>query len=141
MPEEQGPFVYQSSADDPTQHVLSAGNCCPLERLRPRRSRSTWTSYLDALLRTNGRSHVAGWRPIATAPKDGTLIDLWCGDGRAADCKWGSYYRADAEHPKPVTFAGWVYYHEAWGEWVEINHEHPETITHWMPLPDSPQGE
>lgn len=29
------------------------------------------------------------WQPVETAPKDGTLIDLWFGiGGREADCRW-----------------------------------------------------
>ncbi len=28
------------------------------------------------------------WRPLETAPKDGTLLDMWCGGLRLADVYW-----------------------------------------------------
>lgn len=68
------------------------------------------------------------WRPIETAPKDGSLIDLWCGDyERVADAKWDTKRRA------------WV----EWGidgfdcmEWVRLPDYYKPT--HWMPLPEPP---
>lgn len=51
------------------------------------------------------------WQPIETAPKDGTVIDLWYPDfGRLAD----QWYDADD---------GWF---------VAPN------PTHWMPIPEPP---
>jgi hypothetical protein len=62
------------------------------------------------------------WRPINTAPKDGTLILAW--DGRAALLAyWG---RSNAVNP-----FGWI------GGHCHINHI--DQPTHWMPLPDPPQ--
>jgi hypothetical protein len=53
------------------------------------------------------------WRPIETAPKDGTRLMLW--DSRA-----GGY---------AVT-----------GAWVAGSADDHETITHWQPLPAPPEA-
>lgn len=61
---------------------------------------------------------MAGWKPIETAPKDGTEILLRSARGRVADGAWG----------QPDGWANpncWV--------WPYINQE----PTHWMPLPAS----
>lgn len=65
-----------------------------------------------------------GWRPIETAPKDGTLVDLWVCDGsvgdRLADCQWlgGKWF--------------WRY---------PTASEVSSTPTHWQPLPPPPPSE
>ena len=66
------------------------------------------------------------WQPIETAPKDGTLVDLWIqwrdgGPWREADCTWvhGAWWTAGREAP-------------AEGETYKA--------THWMPIPDGPTG-
>jgi hypothetical protein len=65
-----------------------------------------------------------GWQPIETAPKDGTVIDLWCGGERYADCQW---YK---------------------NEWREYRYDDFDSLallpverlpTHWMPLPTAPK--
>ena len=59
--------------------------------------------------------NISQWQPIETAPKDGTIIDLWVpGFGRLVDQWWDD------------------------GAWsgVVSNSE----VSHWMPLP-SPPGE
>ena len=78
------------------------------------------------------------WQPIETAPKDGTVIDLWVSgefEGRYAGCFWGKplhccgeYGRhCDSEwHDLPV---GWV---------TDFNEPLTELPTHWMPPPDAP---
>jgi hypothetical protein len=66
------------------------------------------------------------WQPIATAPLDGTEVDLWC---KPADYPYGG--RATDCH-----------YH--CGEWLkygadpEIGFIKIENATHWRPLPDPP---
>ena len=67
-----------------------------------------------------------GWKPISTAPKDGTKIDIWCFNGE----RW--------------TDAFW---HQGLGYWV-MDWGGPRgergTITpfgqptHWMPIPERP---
>lgn len=65
-----------------------------------------------------------GWFPIESAPKDGTLIDLWNykSDERYADCWW--------EDESRYTTAGFFY---AEGE-VKISE-----FSHWHPLPEPPE--
>lgn len=76
-----------------------------------------------------------GWQPIETAPKDGSIIDLLCEDGRWADCYWGAPEHCCGEagqycdsewHGAPD---GWV--------WSTMNEFLPseEPPTHWMPVP------
>lgn len=73
-----------------------------------------------------------GWRDIATAPKDGSLVDLWC----VNHLKWN----------KP----GERLVSRKWGpciDWMGIEREGwglPDDYepTHWMPLPPAPgEGE
>lgn len=60
------------------------------------------------------------WQPIESAPKDGTIIDLWArgltGMRRVADCQVRN------------------------GEWYCRAHfDIVRHATHWMPLPDPPE--
>lgn len=67
------------------------------------------------------------WMPIETAPKDGTIVDLFIDGGRLADCKfldgawhyWTEYgeYQYDPDYRR-----------------IDWKHE----ATHWMPLPEPP---
>jgi hypothetical protein len=70
------------------------------------------------------------WKPIGTAPKDGTII-LSC--GTYAD-------RNDlGEHPRAVVWK--IYHPNAPGKGTWRNHlGHKENfLTHWMPLPVAPE--
>lgn len=78
------------------------------------------------------------WRDISTAPKDGTLVDLWCinhlrwdkAGQRVTSVSWG-------------TVSDWM-----GNERQDWQHGHGEDFepTHWMPLPappaamDTPKG-
>jgi hypothetical protein len=83
------------------------------------------------------------WRDIATVPKDGTVIDLWCPavtlpNGyvlearRKANCRW------NVEHEKGGYWEG---------EFIECEDSFTElgawcqAPTHWMPLPEPPTEE
>jgi hypothetical protein len=77
--------------------------------------------------RTRVSAPVATWQPNSTAPKDGTMIDLWgdfirqgesWGQDRIAECYWRD--------------SGW--YHTQRGE-IE---PHRFVPTHWQPLPPAP---
>jgi hypothetical protein len=60
------------------------------------------------------------WQPIETAPRDGTMIDVWAWPGeRIPDVSW----------------------REEWGQWL---HDDGNGLlscvpTHWMPLPAPPE--
>jgi len=78
-----------------------------------------------------------GWQPIATAPRDGTTIDVWVGGEfprRIADVRWR----------KPTDSEWWVHagdtiekpdstWHDTWGPFGKDSQP-----THWMPLPAPP---
>lgn len=80
-----------------------------------------------------------GWQDIASAPKNGTVIDLWDADvGRLADCRWG--------HPEHSCGEAGQYCDSDWhGEresWVDITFNARLSdcdLTHWMPLPEAPE--
>jgi hypothetical protein len=59
-----------------------------------------------------------GWRPIATAPRDGRRVLGWC---------------AGWPGPTPIHFE--------WGDWAFDNTMPADTATHWMPLPTPPSGD
>lgn len=71
----------------------------------------------------------AQWKPIETAPKDGTIIDLWddmykC---RVTGARW-AHHRC--ENGKPIG-------EKSWGR-NSIDGPFVGIPTHWMPLPKPP---
>jgi hypothetical protein len=83
---------------------------------------------------------MSGWLPIATAPKDGTKIDLLFPypRGRTIDCYWGAsdLYGGDT----------WIWRTPTWGQgellpegqWYIHCYPNMEP-THWMLPPDPPE--
>ncbi len=74
------------------------------------------------------------WRPIATAPKDGTVIDLWVtysgGAERCASCFWDIH-----EDWGPGFVPRWrQQYAEASGSSFDVS----GIPTHWQPVPAPP---
>jgi hypothetical protein len=67
------------------------------------------------------------WRPIETAPKDGTWIVAWCVHPYAS-----SMTQPD-EYVGPVV-ASWIDHNGGGWTW----HGHLGNFTHWMPLPPPP---
>jgi hypothetical protein len=75
------------------------------------------------------------WQPIETAPKDGTLVDVWV--------------IGYSNEPKRFTDAWFSEGHWWYAEWapdcevhaLDLNDEHtlPSEVTHWMPLPEPPK--
>lgn len=76
------------------------------------------TMRVFAALEAMGCAVVQGWQPIESAPRDGTVIDLWANGLRYADAYWdgGCFSVLDST-----------------GYGVEVDEP-----THWMPLPASP---
>jgi hypothetical protein len=69
------------------------------------------------------------WRPIATAPKDGTKVDLWSEvEDRITDAKWhrGAWCTSESH------VGGYVW------SWDALSYQ--GRITHWMPLPPPPEA-
>lgn len=91
-----------------------------------------------------------GWQPIETAPKDGTVIDVWLdswtGPERVCDVFWGRYW------PDVIgseTRVGWAKNAEVYNTATTVGIEEDKytlndgrdvwaTATHWMPLPKWP---
>jgi hypothetical protein len=65
---------------------------------------------------------VEGWQPIATAPKDGSLI-LGCHQGA-----------------RPMAAHCVVWWRTEFDDWYSIDIQ-PKSPTHWMPLPASPRAQ
>lgn len=64
------------------------------------------------------------WKPIETAPKDGTVIDLFYENyGRVTDCKWCNNKWSDKDD-----YGGHI-------SSISLPHENP---THWMNIPEAP---
>ena len=78
-----------------------------------------------------------GWEPIETAPKDGTIIDLWSSEfGRQPDCFWGKRSHCCGEDGQYCD-SDWHSEPEAWIDSAQ-NTQTFDDITHWRPLPASP---
>ena len=74
------------------------------------------------------------WQPIETAPKDGTIIDVWLGDCDEGDRQ---FYCTGNTRRSP----GWWW---SGGKFRPLGGLHPLVPvfvepTHWMPLPKAPQ--
>ena len=74
------------------------------------------------------------WQDIETAPKDGTVVDLWVldfeGEGvRRAACRWDTF-----------NDNGWEQMYAEIESFCELTDKR-EIITHWMPLSDPPKQE
>ncbi|SNZ21676.1 hypothetical protein [Cohaesibacter gelatinilyticus] len=73
------------------------------------------------------------WRPIETAPKDGTVIDvlLW-GTSRMPNVQWGM------TDGMAVDIETWIDTFSAMPVWGPS--ESPEIVTHWLPIPPAPHA-
>jgi hypothetical protein len=69
---------------------------------------------------------VPRWRPIESAPKDGTPVDLWVDGRRWTNMEWNSTSPCNP-------YGAWKPEGASWEE--ELSCLNP---THWMPLPEPP---
>lgn len=76
------------------------------------------------------RREVGGWRPIESAPKDGTAI-LLLYKGHAVEALWECVDSGDGESGKQPAYR-WSSEFDFFGYGTEP--------THWMPLPEPPEG-
>ena len=72
---------------------------------------------------------MAEWQPIETAPKDGTLVLVVGRNGLAVQASW----EWDGDDPTDWDDGSWDY-------WVNIPGYGMHVFTHWMPLPEPPNG-
>lgn len=80
------------------------------------------------------------WRPIETAPRDGTTVLLWLRErqqagGRMTDMPCVDDYRVGlfVRHSRTLPNGGWRYLNNAYA------YAQDENFTHWMPLPEPPK--
>lgn len=88
---------------------------------------------MPAAVRSNGG--LGGWRPIETAPKDGSTVLVWFSDlynGTADLARWDNDQYA--RKPRPY----WTGNRERILGTVAYRQGKP---THWMPLPEPPNAE
>lgn len=96
-----------------------------------------WAVMLSAAPRPGA---VAGWQPIETAPKDGSLFLCWVEAVQYGENDEGQQYQIDVSQ---VDFCQWQSHDDAPdGGWFEPCCGHisdHQRVTHWMPLPAAPQ--
>lgn len=121
MPDiDTSPAALRALADD--KNPWSDGPIWPFKWLPV--IRDVLRAIADEKEKAEAERDAARWQPIETAPKDGTLVDLWAGE-RIADCAWNVPSNCWAER-SVSSFSGRPY-------WAVVNNP-----THWMPLPAAP---
>lgn len=88
--------------------------------------------YETALLEANANRF--RWRPIATAPKDGTLILVWFKGFGANAVRW-----TDQGDDPTSEYALWHVDENKHGPYAMRGYNDGDD-THWMPLPTAPEG-
>jgi hypothetical protein len=79
------------------------------------------------------------WRPIETAPREGTEVMLWLGDRvvvGAWKCELASYHRVGWQDGAMTWKSKSVRREEGWHHGLVV-----VTPTHWMPRPAGPEVE
>jgi hypothetical protein len=71
-----------------------------------------------------------GWQPIETAPKDGTVVDLYTATG---------YRFCDYRFDKDFYYPAWSEARSAHRGWRDRPFLHDRQITHWMPRVAPPE--
>ena len=80
------------------------------------------------------------WQPIETAPRDGTVIDLWVDGRRETDASWSFSRNAAGEAIADPAWDGWESpgYRTAGPYPSYIPNQ--RAATHWMPLSEPPEA-
>lgn len=74
------------------------------------------------------------WQPIETAPKDGSVFDVWLGN---SDQSERDFYCTDGGFRSP----GWHWLNGKFRPFLNgLSIACFALPTHWMPLPDAPNG-
>lgn len=74
------------------------------------------------------------WKPIDSAPQDGTIFDVWLGDADESDI---DFYCTKGTKRS----AGWYFSNGKFRPHLGLSGMMPTFVipTHWMELPDGPQ--
>jgi hypothetical protein len=99
----------------------------------------------DAIAAWNRRAD--GWQDIATAPKDGTLIDLWSPRlGRMVNCRW-IRLRGSLHAEPDLEWTWWQSSEGGTSGMGPLSRQYPAEFrpdaqpTHWRPLPSPPRAQ
>lgn len=83
-----------------------------------------------------------GWKPIETAPKDGTRIDVWSIDGlrphRETDVFWGKPGHCCGEN-EGYCDDDWHRLKPGWVDSFDMSMKGMK-LTHWRPIPGGPDS-
>lgn len=99
---------------------------CPASEGQPRRNHMVKVGRDRAFAISAWNRRADDWQPIETAPRDGTVIDLWFAG------KW------NCRMPGFVWRPGVDFWHSESTHQC-FNHD-PNIATHWRPLPKGPGG-
>lgn len=79
---------------------------------------------------------MSDWKPIASAPKDGTVFDVWIGDASPDDIE---FYCTAGTRRSPA----WSWRRGKFRPLGGLDVTMPVFVepTHWMPLPSPPPSE
>lgn len=123
--------------EDETVEVMYAAYCDIFERYHANREwkrKQALRAAYRALSALHGNSVKGEWQPIETAPKDGTLVDLWV----VFD------YAGTGDYDDGIRAHRWSAAHWDGDYWVSNEGHRTDnfvakvTVTHWMPLPKPP---
>lgn len=109
---------------EPTREMLYAGMD---------EADGTWEIW-EAMLDAAPALPAAGWLPIESAPRDGTMVDLWA-DGRYPNCKWMISEARDTGDEEWCRLS----WHTTFDDWFWMDIE--ADPTHWREPPAPPAGE
>lgn len=115
------------------------------ELAQPCANEAKRTNRLHTRPGAEGRWTVSKWQPMATAPKDGTIVDLWCETDEWEQAKF-YFGHTCCGVPDQTRWQGRVQecvYRDGWrpAQGNSRLHRIEATPTHWTPLPLPPQAQ